>query len=70
MEITKEAVKNRHDVLAPDPKPTVYLIKMEKLSLTFMVNVYATGFMYNSIIQDYMNTKIVDRFRQEGIVIS
>ncbi len=69
-EITEEAVKNRRDVIAPDPKPTVYLIKMDKLSLTFMVNVYASGFMYNSIIQDYMNTKIVDRFRQEGIVIS
>ena len=35
-----------------------------------MVSVYASGFLYNSIILDYMNSMIVDRFRKEGIIFS
>jgi MscS family membrane protein len=69
-EITEEAVKNRSDMLARDPKPTVYLIKMDKSAMTFIVNVYASGFLYNNSIQDYMNTRIIERFRSEGISIS
>ena len=38
--------------------------------MTFMVNVYASGFLYNNSIQDYMNTRIIERFRSEGISIS
>jgi MscS family membrane protein len=70
LEITDEAVKNRCDVIAPDPKPTVYLTKMDKSSITFLVNVYACGFLFNSIIQDYLNTRIIERFRKEGIIFS
>jgi MscS family membrane protein len=70
LEITDEAVKNRSDVIAPDPRPTVYLIKMDKSSMTFLVSVYASGFLFNSIIQDYLNSRIVDRFRKEGIIFS
>ena len=70
LEITEDAVKNRPDVIASDPTPAVYLIKMDKLSMTFMVSVYARGFLYNSIILDYMNSMIVDRFRKEGIIFS
>ena len=69
-EITCEAVKNRPDMLARDPKPAVYLMKMDKSTMTFMVNVYASGFLYNNSIQDYMNTRIIERFRSEGISIS
>ena len=69
-EITDEAVKNRPDMLARDPKPAVYLMKMDKSTMTFMVNVYASGFLYNNSIQDYMNTRIIERFRSEGISIS
>ena len=69
-EITEEAVKNRPDVIAGDPLPTVYLMKMEKSVMTFMVTVYACGFLYNSTIQDYMNIQIIERFRKEGIIIS
>lgn len=67
MGITDEAMKNRADVFAPDPNPTIYLTKLEKSSMTFTVTVYANGFMYNSIIQDYLNTQIVEQFRKEGI---
>jgi MscS family membrane protein len=69
-EITEEAVKNRPDVIAGDPLPTVYLMKMEKSVMTFMVTVYACGFLYNNSIQDYMNIQIIERFRKEGIIIS
>jgi small-conductance mechanosensitive channel len=69
-EITEEAVKNRSDVIAADPRPTVYLMKMEKSVITFMVTVYACGFLYNNTIQDYMNIQIIERFRKEGIIIS
>jgi MscS family membrane protein len=69
-EITEEAVKNRPDVIACDPHPTVYLMKMERSVMTFMVTVYASGFLYNNIIQDYMNIQIIERFRKEGIIIS
>ena len=68
--ITDEAVNARADILARDPKPTVYLMKMDKSTMTFMVNVYASGFLYNNIIQDYMNTHIIEQFRSEGISIS
>ena len=69
-EITREAVKNRPDVIAGDPQPTVYLMKMEKTAMTFMVTVYARGFLYNNSIQDYMNIQIIGRFRKAGILIS
>jgi len=69
-EITDEAVKNRPDVIAPNPEPTVYLLKMEKSILTFTITMYASGFMYNNVIQDYMNTSILERFRKEGIILS
>ena len=66
-EICDDAVKMRTDVIAPNPIPTVYLTKIEKKSLTFMVTVCASGFIYNSIITDYMNIRIVERFRKEDI---
>jgi MscS family membrane protein len=64
-----EAVKTRPDMLAHNPKPTVFLTRMDKASMTFMVSVYASGFLYNNSIQDYMNTRIIERFRSEGIRI-
>jgi MscS family membrane protein len=70
LEITDEAQKNRSDLIAPDPKPTVYLIKMDKSSMTLLVSVYASGFLFNSIIQDYLNMRIIERFRKEGILFS
>lgn len=67
VKITDEAVKDRTDIFAQDPRPSVYLTKMEKSTMTFIVTVFASGFMYNSIIQDYLNTQIVEQFRKEGI---
>jgi MscS family membrane protein len=69
-EICDEAVKNRPDVIARDPLPTIYLMKMDKSTMTFQITVYAAGFLYNNIIQDYMNVQIIERFRKEGILLS
>jgi MscS family membrane protein len=69
-EICDEAVKTRTDVIASSPHPTIYLMKMDKTGMTFVITIYAAGFLYNSIIQDYMNVQIVERFRKEGILIS
>jgi MscS family membrane protein len=69
-EICDEAVKNRPDVIAGDPLPTIYLMKMDKATMTFQITVYASGFLYNNIIQDYMNEQIIGRFRKEAILFS
>ncbi|MFA6333560.1 MAG: mechanosensitive ion channel family protein [Methanoregula sp.] len=69
-EICDEAVKNRTDVIAATPHPTIYLMKIDKTGMSFVVTVFASGFLYNSIIQDYMNVQIVERFRKEGILIT
>jgi len=68
-EICDAAVENRSDVIARTPHPTIYLMKMDKTGLIFQITVYSSGFQYNSIIQDYMNVQIVERFRKEGISI-
>jgi MscS family membrane protein len=70
MEIASEAVKTRTDVIAPEPKPTVYLSKIDKSTVTLLMTVYASGFMYSSIIQDHLNSRILERFKQEGISLS
>lgn len=69
-EVCSEAVRSRPDVIAHTPLPTIYLMKMDKSTMTFQITVYAAGFLYNSIILDYMNEKIVERFRKEGILFA
>jgi len=68
-EICDDAVKTRTDVIAKTPHPTIYLMKMDKAGMTFIVTVFASGFLYNNIILDYMNVRIVERFRNDGIII-
>lgn len=70
MEIAAEAVKSRTDVIAPEPKPTVYMTKIDKSTVTLLLTVNASGFVYNSIIQDHMNSRILERFKQEGIPLA
>ncbi|MFA4860411.1 mechanosensitive ion channel family protein [Methanoregula sp.] len=69
-EITEDAVKTRTDVLAKEPHATVFMVKAEKATMTFMVTVYASGFMYNSVIQDFMMVRIVERLKNEGITLA
>lgn len=67
MEIANDAVKNRSDIIAADPTPTAFLTKIDKSTLTLTLTVNARGFVYNSVIQDYLNMHILERFKQEGI---
>jgi MscS family membrane protein len=69
-EICDEAVKSRPDIIAHDPSPTIYLMKIDRSTLTFQITVYAAGFQFGNIIQDYMNVQIIERFRKEEILLS
>jgi len=68
--IAEVAVRNRPEVITPEPQPTVYLVKMDKSAMTFELTVYASEFRHNNIIRDYLNTLIIETFRKEGIIIS
>jgi len=66
-EITADTVHARNDMLVSDPAPTIYLQKVEKSSMTFIVSVYARGFIYDDVIRDCLNVQVVERFKTEGI---
>lgn len=68
-EICTDAVKDRPDIFTKNPVPTIYLVKMDKATMTFQINVYASGFLFNTVIQDYMNVHIIERFKKEKIPI-
>jgi MscS family membrane protein len=68
--IAVEAQTDRKEIIAATPAPTVYLAKMDKLSMTFEVTVYANEFAHNTLIKDYLNTKIIETFKKEGIIIA
>jgi small-conductance mechanosensitive channel len=63
-------LKSKSEIITTDPKPTVYLIKMDKSAMTFELTVYAREFKHNSVIKDFLNTRIIEEFRKEGIIIS
>ena len=68
--IADDALKNRSEIITAEPKPTVYLIKMDKSAITFELTVYASEFKHNSVIKDFLNTRIIEEFRKEGLIIS
>jgi MscS family membrane protein len=67
MKIAVEAQREKKDIIAQTPQPTVYLSKVDKSSLTFEVTMYANEFAHNNIIKDYLNTRIIETFRKENI---
>jgi len=69
-EISDDAVKNRQDIIAHDPSPTIYLMNMDKSTMTFQITIYAAGFQYGNSIRDYMNVQIIERFRKEEIPLT
>jgi small-conductance mechanosensitive channel len=68
--VADETLKSRSEIVAQDPKPTVYLVKIDKTAMTFELTVYAGEFRHNSIIRDLLNTRIIEEFRKEGIIIA
>jgi small-conductance mechanosensitive channel len=68
--IANEAMTGRADIIAKDPDPTVYLIRMDKTAMIFEMTVYANEFRHNTVIKDLLNTRIIEEFRKEGIIIA
>jgi len=70
MNIAKTTQAERHDIVAGEPEPTVFITKLDKSSMTLEVTVYAKEFTHNSVIRDHLNTKILEEFRKKSIIIS
>jgi len=70
LQIATDAQSEKKDIIAASPGPTVFLMKMDKSAMTFEVTVYANEFAHNSTIRDYLNTRIIEAFRKESIIIS
>jgi len=68
--IADEAVRSKSEIITANPIPTVYLIKMDKSVITFELTVYAREFKHNSVIKDFLNTRIIEEFSKEGIIIT
>ncbi len=68
--IADGALVSQFEIITKDPKPTVYLIKMDKSGMTFELTVYSREFKNNSVIRDFLNTRIVEEFSKEGIVMT
>ena len=45
-------------------------MKVDKATMTFELTLFAHEFAYNNIIRDYLNTKIIEAFRNEGIMFA
>jgi small-conductance mechanosensitive channel len=67
MDIIDEAKKEKGEFIAENPGSTVYLMKMDKTAMTFEVTLFTHEYTYANIVRDYVNTKIIEAFRKEGI---
>jgi MscS family membrane protein len=68
--IADGALVSKSEIITKDPKPTVFLVKMDKSAMTFELTVYSREFKNNNVIKDFLNTLIIEEFRKEGIVIA
>jgi MscS family membrane protein len=70
MRIASGALESKSEIITADPEPTVYLMKMDKSAMTFELTVYAREFKNNNVIRDFLNARIIEEFRKEGIVFT
>jgi len=68
LEIAKEAAEKTSWVLA-DPAPSVYFLEFGESSLNGQLILWTNNYDYSWDVQDYMNCRIDERFREEGIEI-
>lgn len=68
LEIAWEAVGRSAHVLS-DPAPSVYFLEFADSSLNFTLVVWAEAFHMVWDVQDFINTRIAERFKEEGIEI-
>ncbi|HOI14124.1 MAG TPA: mechanosensitive ion channel family protein [Methanoculleus sp.] len=68
IEIGHEAAARSEYVLF-DPAPSVYFLEFGASSLDFMLVLWAKAFDLTWDVQDYVNTRVYERFAEEGIEI-
>jgi small-conductance mechanosensitive channel len=68
LEIAGEAAERSEYVLS-DPAPSVYFLEFADSSLNFMLVIWARAFNLAWDVQDYVNTRVCERFTEEGIEI-
>ncbi|WP_292727932.1 mechanosensitive ion channel family protein [Methanoculleus sp.] len=68
LEIAGEAAARSECVLC-DPAPAVYFLEFADSSLNFMLVIWAKAFNLAWDVQDYVNTRVCERFAEEGIEI-
>ncbi|MCM2466625.1 mechanosensitive ion channel family protein [Methanoculleus oceani] len=68
LEIADEAAARSKYVLS-DPAPTVYFLEFGASSMDFMLVIWAQAFNMAWDVQDYVNTRVCERFTEEGIEI-
>jgi small-conductance mechanosensitive channel len=68
LEIAREAV-DRSVYVLNEPAPSVYFLEFADSSLNFTLVVWARAFNMAWEVQDFINTRIDERFREEGIEI-
>ncbi|UYU18490.1 MULTISPECIES: mechanosensitive ion channel family protein [Methanoculleus] len=68
IEIGCEAAARSKYVLS-DPAPSAYFLEFGASSLDFMLIIWARAFNLAWDVQDYVNTRVYERFAEEGIEI-
>lgn len=68
LEIAHEAIRNT-GYLLEDPKPTVFFSEFGESSLNFILRVWMKKYNVPDEVKDVINTRIAERFAQEGIEI-
>ena len=68
LEIANEAI-DKTPWAVPDPKPSVYFLEFGDSSLNGQLILFTDEYSHLWDVQDYINIRIDERFREEGIEI-
>jgi MscS family membrane protein len=68
MEIAHQTIRNT-EYLLEDPKPTVFFTEFGESSLNFILRVWMKKYNVPDEVKDAINTRIIERFAEEGIEI-
>lgn len=60
----------QREFISDSPEATIYLVKMDKASMTFELTLFAEEYTYTTIVRDHLNTRIIETFQKEGIVMA
>ncbi|NMB77842.1 MAG: mechanosensitive ion channel family protein [Methanomicrobiales archaeon] len=69
-QILTGARKDQKEYIAEKPESTIYLVKIDKSAMTFEITLFAEEYTYINIIRDHINTRIIETFRKEGIILA